>query len=275
MLKDKKKLTILIVAIIIIILAIFLIIRSSKSDVRTSVAEEYKYNTVIISNDNAPKEGQPQLDSINGYVEDKEQKLATLPYAIEKTENGETTTVLEVVSIGKYTGAYTLNNKNEQVEDIFAMVVNNPTDKVLSIASIDITYAKDLVSSINPSNIPPHQSTLVFFSSQPIAYADVTEFECSVDYAVQSDKLPLLEGKVGVDYKDGNLIITNLTSEFLGDVYVRYQNIAGGNTYLGGNTYSAYAANVQPYETYLIPAPDFNKENSVIISVESVITQQN
>ncbi|MBE6824002.1 MAG: hypothetical protein E7513_01515 [Ruminococcaceae bacterium] len=226
------------------------------------VDKEYEYNTEIIINENAPVEGEPQLESITGYVEDTKQDFLKLPYAIENTS-------LEIVSIGKYTGVYTDSGSNENVEDILAIVVKNVSDKVVSYSNVSFAYGDDVACSFSPTNLPPNQSALVFTNTEKIPYKNVKKFECVDAMEVPAEKLPLLEDKVGVDFKDGEFIITNLTNENLGDVYVRYKNFTDGNAYLGGITYSVVATDVEPYETYKVPADNYNAETSVIIAVEN------
>ncbi len=228
------------------------------------VDKEYEYNTEIIINENAPVEGEPQLESIEGYVEDEKQDFIDLPYAIADTS-------LEVVSIGKYTGVYTDAGNNESVEDILAIVVKNTSDKIVSYSNISFAYDDDIACSFSPTNLPSNQSAIVFTNTEKVPYKNVKKFECVDAMEVPSDELPLLKDKVGVDFKDGEFIITNLTNEELGDVYVRYKNFTDGNAYLGGITYSVVATDVKPYETYKVPAEDYNADTSVIIAVENYI----
>ncbi len=226
-----------------------------------SVAEEYQYNTVIETNENKPVEGEPEIESITGYVEDNKQKFLELPYAIENTD-------LEIVSIGKYTDE---NISEETDKELLAIVVKNNSDKVVSFSTFDVQYDTNLYTSFSPTNLPAGMSSLVYTEAPYIAYEDVKIFEISNPMAVMSDSLPMLDGTVGVDFKDGNFIITNLTGEDLGDVYVRYKTCGSGNVYLGGTTYSCMAADVKPYETYTVPAEYYVEGSSVIIAVENYI----
>ncbi len=227
------------------------------------VDKEYEYNTEIIANENAPVNGSPEIDKLTGYVEDKEQDFVELPYAIEDTS-------LEVISIGSYTGPYVENGATEEVEDVLAIVVKNTSDKVVSYSSITVEYAEGTACSFSPTNIPSNQSALVFTNMETVPYKDVTSFVRTDSMEVLADSLPMLEDKVGIDFKDGKFIVTNLTNENLGDVYIRYKTISDGNAYLGGITYSVVVSNVEPYETYKVDAENYDVENSMIIAVENV-----
>ncbi|MBQ2972028.1 MAG: hypothetical protein IJE16_05725 [Ruminococcus sp.] len=249
-------------AIICLILT-FVLVATMLSGCKTKVDEEYQYNNVIETNDKKPVDGEPEIEAISGYVEDAQQKLLSLPCKVKDLE-------IEIVSIGKYTGLYTENDKQEEVEDVFALIVKNPTDQLVSYSTFTAQCGNELFATFSPTNIPAHQSALVLTTNAPVAYADVKEFKITDSMAVMSDSLPMLDGIVGVDFKDGQFIVTNLTGDELGDVYIRYKACTDGNAYLGGITYSAMVSDVQPYETYTVDAPLYSEESGVIIAVENL-----
>lgn len=230
---------------------------------KNSVDEEYAYNTVIETNENKPVAGEAEIEKVTGFVEDKEQKLLKLPYAIENTD-------LEITAIGKYSGIINENGTTDEVNEVLAIVVKNKSDKIVSFSSITALYDSDKTTAFNPSNLPSQMSSLVFTSTPYVEYIDVKKFEVTDSMAIMSDSLPMLDGTVGVDYKDGNFIITNLTSEELGDVYVRFKNCSDGNVYLGGATFSVMVPDVMPYETYTVPAQNYTEGTSVIVAVENM-----
>lgn len=233
---------------------------------KMGVDKEYEYNTEILSNENAPVEGDADVAAITGYVEDSEQKLAQLPYSIPDTD-------LVVTSIGKYSGVYSELGENEDVSDILAIVVENTSDKVVSYSSLTIEYDDEKACSFSPTNLPPHQSALVFSNSEAVPYADVKKFECTDSMAVMAKELPLLKDVVGVDFVDGQFVVTNLTPDDLGDVYIRYKTCTDGNAFLGGITYSVTVPDVKGYETYKVDAENFDETSSVIIAVENLKTE--
>ncbi len=236
---------------------------------RSEIAQEYTYNTQIETNADAPIDSEPEVEKITGFVEDKEQKFVSLPLSFEIKDGDKNINIIEIVAIGKYSGEYVDGASVSDVENALALVIKNPSDKVLSVASMSIKYDDGKVCSLTPSNIPPHQSALVLTNDSPVPYSDVKMLECTLDYAVPQKELPLIKDKVGVDFKDGKFIVTNLTDEYLGDVYIRYKKFADGNIYFGAVTYTACAQDVQPYETYLVDAPDYNSDNCIIIAVEN------
>lgn len=257
--KEKVSFSLFTVLILVLVCCSFVF-----SGCKLSVDKEYKYNTEIITNEKAPVEGEADVEAITGYVEDAEQKFATLPYEIKDTD-------IVVTSIGQYTGVYSEISKSEDVEDILAIIVENTSDKVVSFSSLTIEYADEKTCTFTPTNIPAHQTALVFTNGETIPYADVEKFECIDSMAVMAKELPLLEGVVGIDFVDGQFIVTNLTSDDLGEVYIRYKNFTDGNTYLGGVTYSVMVPEVEGYETYKVDAPDYSEDTSVIIAVENMV----
>lgn len=262
----KSKVSVIFSLVIVLVLVVVLTACG-----KGGVDKEYEYNTEIISNANAPVEGEPNIKEITGFVEDSEQEFLELPYDIGDTG-------MQIVSIGKYSGAYTDANANKEVKDVLAVVVKNPTEKVISYSNFTMQYCDEFKCTFTPTNVPKGQSVLVFAvknaeEAQSVSYADVEKLECVDSMAVTSDSLPLLEGTVGVDFKDGEFIVTNLTRRDLGDVYIRYKNAGSGNAYLGGVTYSCVAFDLKGFETQKVPAENFNAETSVIIAVENHIDE--
>lgn len=260
--KKFKSSTILCVSVILVLVAIIVIVALVT---RGGVAKEYQYNTQIISLDNAPSTETPEVEKITGFVEDKEQTLLELPYTVDDT-------CVDIIAIGKYTGQFTDNGTNNDVDNVLGIVITNTSDKAISYAALTFEYADGERCTFSPTNIPAHQSALVLTTTEGIPYKDVDKLEYVEKTLVLSDELSMLQGTVGVDYKDGEFIVTNLTNKDLGDVYIRYKNCADGNAYLGGITHSKYVEDVKPYETYKIEADDFDPETSVIVAVESVVS---
>ncbi len=227
------------------------------------VDKEYEYNTDIISVENSPVEGEPEIEKITGFVEDTEQTFVELPFVVDDTG-------LEIISVGSYTGVYSDGADGSEAENALALIVKNTGDKVISYSTFTIEYASDKFATFSPTNLPQNQSAIVFVNNIPVDYKEVKKFECTDSMCVPTDELPLLEDVVGVDFKDGEFIITNLTKNDLGDVYVRYKSCSAGNTYLGGVTYSVMVEDLQGYETKTVKGDNFDPATSVIIAVENI-----
>ena len=249
----KKVQSILVVMLVILMLASAL--------AGCGVEKEYAYNTEVVSVENAPEAGDAEIEAITGYVEDAKQELLELPYAVGDTG-------LEITSIGKYTGVYTASGENTDAENIFALVVKNTSEKVVSYSSMSFKYAKDKQFTFNATNLPSQQSVLLFPSVEAVQYDDVKKLELVDSMAVPTDSLPMVEG-VGVDYKDGEFIVTNNNKEDVGDVYIIFKNTMDGNVYLGGITYSVEVFDLKGYETQKVSAENFDPEKSVIVAVQN------
>lgn len=251
-------------SVILCLTALLLMVTVLFSGCGKGVDKEYEYNTVIISNDNAPVDGDAEIESLTGYTEDADQKFVELPFAVDDIG-------VEIVSVGKYTGPFTDNGTNDAVEDVLAVVVRNTTDQVVSFSTFTVNYAPEKFCTFSPTNLPANQSALVFTVSEPVKYEDVKQFKITDSMSVLADGLPMIEDIVGVDFVDGQFIITNKTGDDIGDVYVRYKNCVEGNAYLGGITFSVVAMDMTAYETRKVDAKDFDPETSVIIAVENIL----
>lgn len=249
-----KKRNIIFIAVFLIVVIVVTVILVLNFSPRRSVDKEYADNTSIIENTLKPQSGTVNVENIEGFTEQSVSYI-DLPYTIPETD-------MEITQIGSFTG----NNK----EDIFALIIKNNSDKVISYSSINFTTNKGDIS-FSPTNLPQGVSTLVFPENQDIKFSDINKLTFKDKLVVNSDELSLLNSKVGIKFQDGNFVLTNLTNENLGSVYIRYKNITKGNAYLGGETYSVVQKNVEPYETYLVTATDFDAEKCAIISVESII----
>lgn len=258
--KNNKLSIILCAAVALVLVAVIVIVSACSM---RGVDKEYEYNTEIIKNSNAPGAGTVDVESITDFTPDLEQEFISLPYTVKDTD-------IEIVAIGSYTGDYMESKLSKDVDDDLAIVVKNNSSQIVSYSSITIDCGNDKICTFSPTNLPSNQYSLVFPNSDAVSYADVTKFECTDSMAVMTDSLTMLNGTVGVDYKDGEFILTNLTGDNLGDVYIRYRNCTPDNIYLGGITNSVVCKGVEPFETYKIPVDNFSAETSVIVAVESI-----
>ncbi len=237
--------------LVIIIATVLLIIFFTP---KQCVDEKYADNTSIIENTLEPQSGTANIEKIAGFTEQNVPYI-NLPYTIPDTD-------IEITKIGTYT--------DSSSDDVFAVIVKNNSDRVISYSSLNFDTNKGIIS-FSATNLTQGVSSLAFAENKDIKFSDITKFRFSDKLVVNSDNLSILDSKVGIKYQDENFILTNLTSENLGSVYIRYKNVTKGNAYLGGETYSVVQKNVEPFETYFVPASDFDAEKSVIISVESII----
>lgn len=259
--KITKKQLIGIIALLVILVILAVIIFGGG---KRKVDKEFEYNTDIVSLDNTPLPQEPDCSLVEGFVEDTEHSFVKLPFEIKDT-------TLVVTGIGKYTGRNFEIYDGEDVTDIFTIVVKNNGDKYISYSNINVEYAKNKVCSFVITNIAPGCTAVVFSNSDAVPYADVTDFSVLDKTFVTTDSLTMIEDTVGVDYKDGQFIITNLTGNYLGDVYVKYKHVNKGNVYIGGATFSTRVEDVNPYETYKVDVTNFDLEDSLIVAVESFI----
>ena len=230
---------------------------------KTAVDPEYADNTEILRNPNAPVNAAVLINDIEGYTE-KSIPKTKFPRKIADTH-------LYVDSVGAYTGAYVEDMSMTECKDVFACVIRNDSDQLLSYSSFNIIYGDDesVKCGFHATNIKPHCSALVLSDDKNVKFDVVLYFQPNEPMEVLSDGLTMLDGSVGVSYKDGMLVVTNLTENDLGTVYIRYKMFTGGNVYLGGFTGSIMVENVKAFETYHVDAGVFNPDTCEIVCVEN------
>lgn len=249
---NKKSIILVASLLFVIIIATVLLVMFFSP--KQGVDKKYADNTSIIENTLEPQSGTVDIQKIEGFTEHTVSYI-NLPYTIPDTE-------IEITKIGSYI--------NENNDDIFTVIVKNNSDRVISYSSLNFDTNMGEIS-LSVTNLPQGISALVFAENKDIKFSEITSLKFKDKLIVNSDNLSILDSKVGIKYQDGNFVLTNLTNENLGSVYIRYKNVTKGNVYLGGETYSVVQKNVEPYETYLVPTNDFDAEKSVIVSVESII----
>lgn len=232
---------------------------------KKGVDSEYAFNTSILSNVDSPTALLPEFSEIDGYTEIAVDGLS-FPYAVPDT-------ALEIISAGSYSGEYLEDENGEAVSDVFSLIVRNTGDDDISYSTFSVRYGEgeDAVVSFSPTNLASGLSCLVMAGSPDVKSSDVLSFEIVSSMQVSGGKLSLINGQAGVSFSEDHFILTNLTSQNLGDVYIRFKRISPrGNCYLGGMTFSVYQSDVSPYETYLIDAPSFDDTTCSVIAVESI-----
>lgn len=248
---------------VLLILLIFALTLSACA--RGSVDKEYAYNTVIISNADAPVTGVADISKLEGYTEGTVEGFNG-SYYIPDTD-------LEIISVGSYSGRYVEDLSFDPCEDLLALVVRNTSESIISYSSFSVNGSDDTMCYFTPTNLRPGCSALVLAGDKETKFSDIKSFEASSGMQVFIKELTMLDGTVGVSYLDGKFVVTNLTNQNLGSVYIRYKFITGANAYFGGVTCSTNIDNVEPYETYLISDDDFDDVQCEIISVENVIQE--
>ena len=226
-------------------------------------AEEFSDNTAILTNPGAPVPGDPDISAVSGYTEAVPKGLK-LPYSVPDTD-------IELLSVGSYTGRYIEDKSGDSCTGVPAVVVRNTSDKVISYSCITVRYGEgdEDVTSFMPTNIPAGCCAVVLASDKELTADKLASFEVTSAQQILSDKLTVIEGKAGVSYSDGAFIVTNLTDESLGEVYIRYKLITPGNCYLGGVTYTVNT-DVLPAHTTVKLFASFDEKNCSIVAVESV-----
>ena len=225
------------------------------------VDDQYAYNTGILTNPAAPTAGDPDIAAIAGYTEVGIDGME-IPFAVPDTD-------IEILSAGYYSGVYVEDNSGDLCSDIPAVVIRNNGSQTVAYSTFTARYDDENTMTFMPTNIPAGCCAVILASDKELKWDDVRQFEIVDSVQHSSGDLTVIRGKVGVSYETDHFVVTNLTAENLGDVYIRYKYITAGNAYLGGITRSLSASSLGAHQTQELYT-SFDADNSAIIAVENV-----
>ncbi len=161
---------------------------------------------------------------------------STQPYYGQPvTEYTPTSADLYCLEITRYSGAYVEDGKNEQVENVAAILVENRSEQFLDLAKV--TYCVgDRVATFNVTGLPAGEKAWVLEAEKmQIEGTPTFEFlDCESTFrkdAVLTTKL------LDVQTKDNVLTVENKADKTLKNVCVYYKNVNSDGNFLGGITY--------------------------------------
>ena len=186
----------------------------------------------------------------------------TLPYYIEDT-------YLKITAMGGYSGSFVEDSSDENVQGVFAVVIQNTSDYPLKLAKILITDTEGNEYSFKLSTLPANTSAIVMEESKAIYSPHITvdTIEASESYL---DYLSLNEEYISLSVKDGNLTVKNISDTDFTAVYVRYKNFTNGNVYLGGITYSVTFNDLKSGDEATLGTSHLYLDKSAILMVEVI-----
>lgn len=177
---------------------------------------------------------------------------------------------LQLISVGRYSGAYVEDGTDDSVSDVAAVVIQNTGDKFIKSANITLVGKNNKEYSFSLTSLPAGCSVLLLETNRAVFIAEESITVATVG-TVEEQPIPqLCEDKVSVDFADGKLILKNLTDKDFRAVYIRYKNYTAGNVYMGGVTYSASFSNVTTSGEYVCESAHFTEGFSQIMMVQIV-----
>lgn len=156
-------------------------------------------------------------------------------YGPPVTEYKPSSAELYCAEITRYSGAYVEDGKNEQVENVAAILVENRSRQFLDLAKVTYNVG-DKVATFVVTGLPAGEKAWVLEAEKmQIEGTPTFEFlDCESTFrkdAVLTTKL------LDVQTKDNVLTVENKADKPLSNVCVYYKNVNSDGNFLGGITY--------------------------------------
>lgn len=202
----------------------------------------------------APSETQAALSyDIPGYTPVQQASLGTL-------EGG-----LELVSVGRYTGPYFEDGSDEQVSDVYAVILRNDSGEWVDFAAVTMTCGAHS-ASFELSSLPADAAVLVLEADR-LQWQE-SDF-CQNPHAVLTDDPGEYRFDFDDDFKlypaDGVLNLQNISDRtFENDILVCYKSFDYG-LFLGGVTYRARFGGLAPEQIGQSMQPHYSDARSLIL----------
>jgi len=172
---------------------------------------------------------------------------------------------ISCVDIGRFSGQYVEDGRDELVENVAAILVRNDSDQYLELATLTFdTAAGEAVFIV--TGLPAHRSAWVMEANRMTVAADaqlvyrdsITSFKDGV--TAETDRLEIVPDI-------GTLTVTNVTDETLEDIFVCYRTIHADGIFLGGITYRVEIGDLGPGESRDTLAGHYKPEVSEIVRI--------
>ena len=165
----------------------------------------------------------------------------------EPTAPSETSPQLEALrclQFSRYSGEYVEDGSHEQVSGVAAMLVTNPTDRFLDLATV--TYAVgDTTATLKITGLPPGGTAWVLEENR-LRLEDGWEFTYEDStYTFRSDAIRQTD-MLTVERDGENLTVTNVSDDTLQNVCLYYKVKHSDGNYLGGITYMLDFGTLEP-----------------------------
>ncbi len=183
-------------------------------------------------------------------------------YGEPVTEYTASSADLYCLEITRYSGAFVENGKNEQVENVAAILIENRAQWYLDYAKVTY-YVGGKIATFNVTGLPAGEKAWVL-EAEKMQIEGTPSFEfldCESTFrkdAVLTTKL------LKVETEENMLTVTNKENKPLQNVCVYYKNVNSDGNYLGGITYMVNFGTIDTGETAQRESAHF-AENSRIV----------
>ncbi|MDO4543961.1 MAG: hypothetical protein Q4C01_05340 [Clostridia bacterium] len=157
--------------------------------------------------------------------------------AVESTPQpvGETGLILR--SILNYSGKFVEDGSDEQVSDIFAILLYNDSGSDIEYATLEYSTADGRLLTFTFSNLPKNRAIVVLEANRAV-YAE-TELTLISEVIAPMETMQLMTDRIS-RYDGGNndMVFTNISDETVENLRFYYKYLYDSETLLGGITYS-------------------------------------
>lgn len=164
-----------------------------------------------------------------------------------------------------FTGPYVEDGKDAPVSNVAAILVTNPTERYLDLASI--VYEIDGVrATFKATGLPPGKSAWVMESSK-LTVDPGAEFRYIDQYTVYRDAAISFAEELTIRSEGSKLQVTNNTENTLENVFVYYKTKYKDGNYLGGITYAVNFGTIMSGQTVEQISGHYKEENTEIVNI--------
>lgn len=169
---------------------------------------------------------------------------------------------LYCLEFNSYSGVFVEDGKNEEVQDIAAILVENRSKVFLDRATIRYRYGADTATFV-VTGLPAGEKCWVMEANK-MPLDGKHEFEFIECVSAFKEDAVLTTDKLTVDAKDNTLTVTNTSKEVLKNVCVYYKNTFDDGNYFGGITYMMAFDNLSPGESLQKESGHFTDTSEIV-----------
>ena len=169
---------------------------------------------------------------------------------------------LYCLEFASYSGVYVEDGKNEEVEDVAMILVENRSLQYLDQATITYIYGNKYATFVL-TGLPAGEKCWVMEKNK-LTVEDGYSFyfeDCVTSFKSEIIKVP---EQLQVDAKDNTLTIENTSPNTLENVAVYYKNTYADGNYLGGITYVMNFGTMEPGDTICKESGHFSESSKVV-----------
>lgn len=200
--------------------------------------------------------------NFNPSKKDRKVNSEKLPYKLPDKQK------ISVQKVGQYSGQFLENGKDEEVEDVFAVIVKNNSKQMLQYAQLQFKIDGEEANFLI-TNLPPGKTTLALESNKKSfsKTKDISYVGASTSYM---DSYSMNKDKFKVTSEGTKLTLKNLTNKKYSTVYIYYKNVDDNGSYLGGITYRTKFENVKANDSITTDTEHYLKGASEIVMVDYI-----